>query len=61
MKTKNNKVGMVIFITKEVNHLLKQHLLNIESLGVETTKAELAAKLFEQSLRQEISEFNKSE
>lgn len=55
-KKKQGEKGMVIFISKDFNLKLKQHMLNLEKIGVHKTKAELIPLLAEVGLMFEQKE-----
>jgi hypothetical protein len=54
MTKKDKNKGIVIFISKEEDKLLRQYMLDVEDLGVEEkTKSEHASRLFSIGLHNE--------
>jgi hypothetical protein len=57
---KKDKISIAITVSKEDNLLLKQHLLNLENLGVIKTKSEIASDLFVIGLHNEYENVKES-
>jgi len=59
-KKKKEKVSTVIIFSMEDNLLLKQYMINLESVGVYKTKSEVASELFSVGLHREYEMLSKN-